>query len=190
MRRLFGVMMLPSLGIMVIVSAIALLSSSQQECCYHNVIVVDAMKLTSLGSSLYDGVRRNNYNQHQGTMKSENGDPDGDGEVAEEERSSLACSSSIATCSSTTTTTTSSSSYGVDRSFPIHHHYSTLYAEDGASVGGSGGEEWLLPNKQQFYKEYMEGCRHAYHPEGYRCDVSEDERIEMNLRQPASVFVS
>lgn len=150
---------------------IILLSFSQRQ--YHHILIgVDAIKLTSLGSSI------NGSSASRGKRKAENKN-----EEQHINYSSLVCSSSIATCSTTTTTSTSSS-YGVDRSFPIHHHSFFIDNESGGAV-----EHWMT-NKQQLYDEYMEGCRQAYHPERYRCDVSEEERIEMNLRQPASVFVS
>lgn len=166
--------------LLILSTILLLLSSSQQQ--FHHLIVVDAMKLTSLGSAIHGS-----SSSYQGKLMTLNG------ESLEEKKedidySSLACSTtSIATCSSST----SSLSYGVDRSFPIHHH-SSFFAEEAVGVVGAEGEEkggWLQ-DKQQFYQEYMEGCQKAYSPEGYRCDVSEEERMEMNLRQPASMMVS
>ena len=177
---------------LVILTAIILCLSSSQQQCHPIIVVVDAMKLTSLGSSMYGSSSgsKQNTNHDQGKIKTEHGNR-ADEVVIVEEDSGLECSSSIiATTTTTTTTKTCStnapSSYGVDRSFPIHHP--TVLFED--EEVGRGEAVKCLPNKQQFYTEYMEGCRQAYHPEGYRCDISEEERIDMNLRQPASMFVS
>jgi hypothetical protein len=157
---------------LVILSAILLASFSQQQ--FHHLIVVDAMKLTSLGSVLH------------GSSSSSV-----DGEVVNEERKDIDYSSLVCSTSATCSPSTSASSYGVDRSFPIHHHDS--FAEEAGgrvdAVGAVVEEEGWLQDKQQFYQEYMEGCRQAYRPEGYRCDISEEERMEMNLRQPASMMV-
>ena len=123
---------------------------------------VGAAKLTSLGSTF-----ENLGNKNVDVVNNR-----GESTTAEDvDYSSMACSapedggSSMATCSS---------SYGVDNSFPIHH---AKYAAAEAS-------------KEGFYKDFMDGCREMYHPEGYTCDVSEKERMEMNLRQPKSMFVS
>ncbi len=152
----------------LLLTAILFLSSSQLQQFHPIIVVVDAMKLTSLGSSIYDSSSSKHYTNHdQGEVKTEHG-------------SDRADEAEMTTCSTSTP-----SSYGVDRSFPIHHP--TLLEDEG--VGQGEAVEWL-PNKQQFYKEYMDGCRQAYHPEGYRCDTSEEERIDMNLHQPASMFVS
>lgn len=63
--------------------------------------------------------------------------------------------------------------YGVDCSFPIH------------------SREWrcgdLLRNRTQMYEDFMLGCR-AYHgKQAKRCDMTEEDRIRMSLRQPQSM---
>lgn len=65
--------------------------------------------------------------------------------------------------------------YGVDCSFPIH--YKTLRC--GNTLGS---------NKLKEYKEFMDGCRKYYGPKkASRCDSTENDRIEMSLRQPQSM---
>ena len=124
---------------------------------------VGAAKLTSLGSTFENlGTKHviDVVDRRESTTTAEDVD-----------YSSLACSASE---DGGLSTATCSSSYGVDHSFPMHH---AKYAAAEVS-------------KEGFYKEFMDGCREMYHPEGYTCDVSEQERIEMNLRQPKSMFVS
>jgi prolyl 4-hydroxylase len=72
-------------------------------------------------------------------------------------------------------TTTAVVQYGVDCSFPIHY-------ESHWSCGD------LLGNRTQFYHDFMEGCR-AYHgkKQAHRCDGTEQDRLEMSLRQPQSM---
>lgn len=59
---------------------------------------------------------------------------------------------------------------GVDRTFPIHH------------------KEWspINPERKRIYEEFMQGCRDAYGRKGDRCDQTEQDRIDMSLRQPQS----
>ena len=61
--------------------------------------------------------------------------------------------------------------YGVDVSWPMHH------------------QEWtpLNQERKEAYDEFMEGCREAYGAKGHLCDVNEEDRIEMTLRQPQSM---
>jgi hypothetical protein len=64
--------------------------------------------------------------------------------------------------------------YGVDCSFPIH------------------SKEWrcgdTLGNRNPMYEDFMEGCRKKYGRKGAaRCDQTENDRIEMNVRQPQSM---
>jgi prolyl 4-hydroxylase len=70
----------------------------------------------------------------------------------------------------------SSSRYGVDKSFPMHHPARVLVDNP------LGGME-----KNNFYNEFINGCRENYAPDGHLCDITEEERIEMNLRQPAGM---
>ena len=55
--------------------------------------------------------------------------------------------------------------FGVDKSFPIHHRLGNSF----------------------YYSEFINGCRQKYSPDGHLCDVTEQERIEMNFRQPAGM---
>ncbi|KAL7534919.1 hypothetical protein ACHAXR_006158 [Thalassiosira sp. AJA248-18] len=119
----------------------------------------EALKLTSLGSTI------ESHND-----KSTDAIVDRDSILQDIDLSSLACSPSDDAGGSSSSPATCSSNYGVDRSFPIHH---AAYAAEAA--------------KEVFYKDFMEGCREKYGIEGFRCDDSEMERMEMNLRQPASM---
>lgn len=42
----------------------------------------------------------------------------------------------------------------------------------------------ILGNRQDFYDTFLESCRHHDHD---ACDDSEQDRLEMNLRQPQSM---
>lgn len=72
----------------------------------------------------------------------------------------------------------SSKNYGVDTSFPIHHGI-----QDFDNVLGAA-------SKRQLYKHFMEGCQSKYSAKQYACKHNEMDRIEMNLQQPKSMFVS
>lgn len=72
--------------------------------------------------------------------------------------------------------------YGVDHSFPIHR------IEDFSNAKVNGPFD--SASKRKFYHEFMQGCRTKYAPQEYLCDDTEVERLEMNLRQPASMRVS
>ena len=63
--------------------------------------------------------------------------------------------------------------YGVDCSFPVFSK--ELKCGD------------LLGDRKTVYEHFMEGCRKKYGKAGHRCDVTEDDRIEMSLRQPRSM---
>ena len=65
--------------------------------------------------------------------------------------------------------------YGADVSFPIHH----ADLQDGP-----------LGDRNTLYEEYMEGCRKYYGKKAHSCDVSEEGRLAMSLRQPQSMVVS
>lgn len=71
-------------------------------------------------------------------------------------------------------------SYGVDVSFPVHY-INVLNKEDNP-----------LGDRQSFYDEFMDGCRKHYGGKKgvAACDVTEEDRAEMSLRQPASMQVS
>ena len=131
-----------------------------------NINCADALKLTSLGSTFdksTDDVNIAATTSHDDLV----------------DYSTMACSVSdgssndkpLATCTSI---------YGVDNSFPIQHSFDDIKIKDNPLNG----------DKKIYYDNFLQGCRDYYHPEGYKCDDSERDRIEMNLRQPGSMFVS
>ena len=65
-------------------------------------------------------------------------------------------------------------SYGVDVSFPVH--YEKL-------VDGPLGDRRTL------YDDFMTGCRAHYSRRPKACDVTEEGRLEMSVRQPQSMQV-
>lgn len=65
--------------------------------------------------------------------------------------------------------------YGVDCSFPIH-------SKD-LRCGN------LLGDRKKVYNDFMAGCREFYGSKGKRCDTTEEDRLEMSLRQPQSMVV-
>ena len=64
--------------------------------------------------------------------------------------------------------------YGVDCSFPIH----SKELKCGDLLG---------TDRMKVYEEFMQGCRDFYGKKGNRCDSTEEDRIEMSLRQPQSM---
>lgn len=64
--------------------------------------------------------------------------------------------------------------YGVDCSFPIHSR--------NLKCGN------LLGNRSTFYEHFMSGCREFYGNRGNRCDITEQDRIDMSIRQ-VSLYV-
>ena len=94
--------------------------------------------------------------------------------------------------------------YGVDVSFPQHHskvstNYDYLPHNDPKKSSPthpnyvSPPHEYKdmpvqrLGNRQDFYDTFMEGCRHHERSEHAKCDETERDRIDMNLRQPQSM---
>jgi hypothetical protein len=71
-------------------------------------------------------------------------------------------------------------SYGVDVSFPVHY-MNVMNKEDNP-----------LGDRQKFYDEFMDGCREHYTGKrgSHACDITEEDRFAMSLRQPASMQVS
>lgn len=65
--------------------------------------------------------------------------------------------------------------YGVDCSFPMHSR--VLRCPRGVDLG----------DREAFYQEYMQGCRDYYGENGFLCDESEHDRLEMSLGQPQSL---
>jgi hypothetical protein len=66
-------------------------------------------------------------------------------------------------------------SYGVDVSFPVHHR--------------TCSHDQPLGDRQKLYDDFMAGCRRHYSDNGQACDSTEEDRVEMSLRQPASMQV-
>jgi prolyl 4-hydroxylase len=67
-------------------------------------------------------------------------------------------------------------SYGVDVSFPVHH---LNFAQDHQPLG----------DRRKAYEEFMEGCRQYYSDAPDSCDLTEEDRCAMSVRQPASMQV-
>ena len=93
-----------------------------------------------------------------------------------------------------------SDGYGVDVSFPIHHKtVSTNYpwlphnlhpSDNKIATPDEYQQMPLQPlgNRQSIYDEFIQGCRTKYpQRNGAACDATEDGRISMSLRQPASM---
>lgn len=92
----------------------------------------------------------------------------------------------------------SSSLYGVDVSFPIHHHrVSTNYIDMPHNLDPSlpvplqQKDQPLQPlgMRHKAYLRYLDGCRHSIANTEYtgRCDLFEYDRQLMNRRQPQSM---
>jgi len=86
--------------------------------------------------------------------------------------------------------------YGVDVSFPMHkarvsENYPWLEHNNDVSIPipeeHHGREIQPLGNRQQFYEDFMDGCRKYYGKSGGACDQVERDRIAMSLRQPQSM---
>jgi hypothetical protein len=69
--------------------------------------------------------------------------------------------------------------YGVDISFPIHHEE----IQDRDNPLNSEA-------KRKFYNDFLDGCKAKYSSRPRTCINNERDRIEMNLHQPMSMFVS
>jgi len=74
--------------------------------------------------------------------------------------------------------------YGVDVSFPMHHHM-----PDDIKTSDCGRndrlKEFALDRLDYYKNHFLKGCRDAFGEES--CRRSEDERIEMSKRQPATM---
>lgn len=156
--------------VMLTLIIIATLSSFNNH--YFNLHVADAMKLTSLGSSI---------DKSKGADDAVAQQTD---DVEFLDYSSMACSASDDDGPSSSSLATCTSTYGVDNSFPIHHSFFDD-VDHNIINNPLGGAE-----KKNYYNQFLHGCREKYHPDDWKCDGSEEDRIEMNLRQPASMFVS
>lgn len=86
--------------------------------------------------------------------------------------------------------------YGVDVSFPMHHSkVSTNFAwlphnVDSSVPTPSKYQDMVvqpLGDRQKFYDDFMDSCVKAYGTKGKRCYGTEQDRIDMTLRQPQSM---
>ena len=74
-------------------------------------------------------------------------------------------------------------SYGVDVSFPVH--YLNIQKKEDNPLG----------DRQKFYDDFLAGCRDAYggkpgEGDSGACEITEEDRLDMSLRQPISMQVS
>lgn len=74
-------------------------------------------------------------------------------------------------------------SYGVDVSFPVH--YRTGFLEHPVNTQSSSDQP--LGDRRKLYDEFMAGCRQNYSSDPEACDVTEEDRVKMSVRQPASM---
>ena len=89
--------------------------------------------------------------------------------------------------------------YGVDVSFPMHHrkisdnfawlphntdpdHHSTPSKYKDMVVSP-------LPGREEMYQDFIKTCEDAFGTKGARCRMTEQDRIDMSLRQPQSMQV-
>ena len=84
--------------------------------------------------------------------------------------------------------------YGVDVSWPMHNdHVSQNFAwlqtegVDGGNSTNTDAPISHLPERQQIYEDYINGCVEYYGKNGGRCRSGEESRISMCLRQPKSM---
>ena len=71
-------------------------------------------------------------------------------------------------------------SYGVDVSFPVH--YGNVLDKDDPNQP--------LGDRQAVYDHFLKGCHQFYGKKGGSCDVTEEDRWDMSLRQPSSMQVN
>lgn len=71
-------------------------------------------------------------------------------------------------------------SYGVDVSFPVHH----------GNVLDKDNPNQPLGDRQAIYDNFMKGCHQFYGKKAGSCDVTEEDRCDMSLRQPSSMQVN
>ncbi|KAG7361234.1 2-oxyglutarate/Fe(II) oxygenase [Nitzschia inconspicua] len=86
--------------------------------------------------------------------------------------------------------------YGVDVSFPMHYaqvstNYPWLPHNKDPSLPVPKEYQDMVPqplgNKQEFYRQFLQGCKDAFGKKGTRCTQNELDRIAMTLRQPQSM---
>ena len=63
--------------------------------------------------------------------------------------------------------------YGTDVSFPVHHPITS--------------REGPLGDRLSVYEHFIDGCRQHYGRKGDRCDIGEQDRMSMSLRQAPSM---
>jgi hypothetical protein len=89
--------------------------------------------------------------------------------------------------------------YGVDVSFPIHHlKVSENYAwlPHNVDPAHNPTPKQLvdvavnpMPARQEMYDDFISSCEKAFGTKGSRCRSTEQDRIDMSLRQPQSMQV-
>ncbi len=86
--------------------------------------------------------------------------------------------------------------YGVDVSFPMHYaSVSTNYAwlphnqDPNIPTPREYNDMVVQPlgDRQQFYKDFIQGCRDHFGTKAIRCTQNELDRVAMSLRQPQSM---
>jgi prolyl 4-hydroxylase len=90
--------------------------------------------------------------------------------------------------------------YGVDVSFPIHHRQiSDNFAWLPHNVDPKNNKQPArykdmvvqpLPGREELYQDFLSTCEKAFGSKGSRCRMTEQDRIDMSLRQPQSMQVS
>lgn len=90
--------------------------------------------------------------------------------------------------------------YGVDVSFPMHHRrISDNFAWLPHNVDPKHNdvpskykdmEVSPLPGREEMYQDFIRTCEEAFGSKGSRCRMTEQDRIDMSLRQPQSMQVS
>jgi hypothetical protein len=88
--------------------------------------------------------------------------------------------------------------YGVDVSFPMQYaSVSTNYPwlphnkNPGYPVPKEYQDMVLQPlgNREEFYREFLQGCKDKFGSKGARCTQNELDRIAMTLRQPQVNYI-
>lgn len=86
--------------------------------------------------------------------------------------------------------------YGVDVSFPMHYaevstNYPWLPHNQDPTLPVPREYRDMVPqplgDKQEFYRQFLQGCKDAFGKKGLRCTQNELDRIAMTLRQPQSM---
>jgi len=86
--------------------------------------------------------------------------------------------------------------YGVDVSFPMHYasvstNYDWLpHNQDPTLPTPKEYEDMVtqpLGDREEFYRNFLQGCRDAFGKKGSRCTQNELDRVAMSLRQPQSM---